>query len=346
MKETILVTGASGFIGAHLIRLLREQKKQIRAFILPGDSIPAWKEPFQKNLRFGHKDYPIIKPNENFEIHYGDIRNQDDVSRVVKGCDWVFHLAAISHLWVKNPNLYDEVNVEGTRNICDAAQKHGVKKLIYTSSAETIDRHKGGSIADECFRLSEKQAWGPYTKSKIRAEQIVSDYIKKELFAVITHPTVPIGPGDRSPTPPGGMIQMILNKKIKYYYQTGLNLVHVVDVAKGHLLAAQRGRSGEHYILGGTNLSFTDLFSKIKSLTGLPIPKNTISYRTAYLASCFMELWSNWVTHRRPVSTREGIRSAKIPFYFTSEKTKRALGYNPSQIDRALKDVMRYFSKT
>jgi len=248
----VLVTGAGGFIGSHLINLLSEQQISVRAFILPN-----------KNLK---------QKRSSVEVVHGDIRDAKAVDQAVQGCDKIYHLAAYCNLWSRDHHVYQDVNVGGTKNICGAAKKHGVTKFVYTSTCETMNSPPRKKMADEQdWSLSGRNV-GPYAKSKRMAEKIVTDYQNEGRHAVIVHPTLPVGPGDDKPSPVGEMIQLFLRRKMKMYYPTGFNFVNVKDVAYGHYLAGEKGLSGEHYILGGQNLSFEAFLQKLEVFTDIPAP--------------------------------------------------------------------------
>lgn len=325
--KRVLVTGANGFIGAHLIRHLSEKKVSVRAFILPKTHL---------------KKESLVK-NSPVEVFHGDIRDATSVSKAVKGCHKIFHLAAYCNLWANDRKIYEEVNAGGTQNICRAAETHGVSKLIYTSTCETIKSLDHKKLADERDWSLDGVKVGPYAISKCHGERAVMEYNLKGNHAVVVHPTLPLGPGDATPTPVGEMIQLFLRRKLSMYYPTGFNFVDVKDVAHGHYLAGEKGLSGEHYILGGQNLIFQTFLKKLESITNIPAPKKTINYPIAYAAAACMELFADWISHKKPMATREGLRAAKYPFYFSSAKSKMELGYNPGRIERALADEVDYY---
>lgn len=322
-----LITGANGFIGSHLTRELLSQGIPVRAFIFPHTKM----------------DEDLSKKGSDIEISYGDIRDSSEVTKAVKGCDHIYHLAAYCHLWARKRKIYHEVNVEGTQNICRAAEKNGIQKMVFTSSCETIGGVYRKKMADESDWGLDENSFGPYASSKKLAEQVVHDYIQRGHHAVIVHPTLPLGPGDTAPTPVGHMIQNFLRGKLRYYYATGFNFVDVRDVARGHILAIQRGLSSEHYILGSQNISLESFFEKLKSFTSLPYPRGTVSYPMAYMGAGLMEFFSRMITHKKSLATREGLRASKRPFYFSSAKAKTELGYHPHGIGEALKEEVEYY---
>lgn len=328
MGKTIAITGASGFIGSHLLHLLLQKNYKIKVLLLENDSL---KNPFKAHTK--------LKKHHHIEIIKGDIKNQKDTDKLVKDCQVVFHLAALSSLWLPQKNDYFYVNVEGTRNICNSSSKFGVEKLIYTSSSETIFNQ--GSLSNESKVLPENKARGPYSLSKIRAEKLIFNYAKKN-WACIVHPTLPIGPGDHLPTPVGEMIQIFLKTNQSFYYETGFNFVDVRDVALGHLLAMEKGRCGERYILGGSNLSMKNFLKKLEQISGKPMPQKTIPYFVSYVATCAMEMWSK-ISKKPPLSSLEGLKSVKEPFYMDLRKSKSELKYRPQKIDEALKMAVSYF---
>lgn len=324
----VLVTGASGFIGSHLIHKLTQQGFSVRAFILPETQ----------------KNFPLTE-NQKVETYFGDIRDYDGVFKAMQDCDYVFHLAAHCDLWASDRRIYKDINVSGTKNICKAAEKRGIKKLVFTSSCETLAGYQQKNSVNKTEEHFEREPLGPYAHSKLMAEKEVYKYIQKGHHSVIVHPTLPLGPNDWAPSPVGQLIRLFLKRKIKFYYPTGFNFVDVRDVATGLILAAIKGKSGEHYVFGGQNFTLKDFFEKLQNLSNIPAPKRSIKYSLAYITAALMELFADWISHKKPMATREGVKAARQPLYFSSAKANRELGYEPRDIDEALKEEVAFYLK-
>jgi len=239
------VTGASGFIGSRIIRKLLKKGHKIKVLVRKTSSL--------ENLA----GLPV-------EIVYGDLRDYESLKTAIRGCDLLFHVAADYRLWVPDPKEIYQTNVDGTVNIMRAALNEGIKKIVYTSSVATLGLNPDGSPADENTPVTIKDMIGHYKKSKFIAEEKVRNMIEKDgLPAIIVNPSTPIGPGDIKPTPTGRMIIEAASGRMPAYVDTGLNIVHVDDVATGHILAFEKGRIGERYILGGENMTLKEILEEI-----------------------------------------------------------------------------------
>ena len=278
------------------------------------------------------------------EIVIGDLRDKDSLARAVEGCEIVFHVAADYRLWARDPDELYRSNVEGTENLLSAASQAGVSRVVYTSTVGTIAfPENGGEGTEESFpdphRLS-----GHYKRSKFQAEQVALRYAGEGFPVVIVNPTAPVGEGDRKPTDTGKIILDFLQRKMPAYIDTGLNLVDVHDVDAGHLLALERGRVGERYILGGRNMSLREILQALSSLTGIPAPRLRLPYAVAYCAgavdTCLARL-----TGSPPRIPLEGVRMARYKMYVSSAKAARELGYQPGPVEPALERAIRWFRR-
>ncbi|MGH6818391.1 MAG: hopanoid-associated sugar epimerase [Methylovirgula sp.] len=320
----ILVTGAAGFVGSAVARALTAAGFRVRALVRPTSP--------RANL-----------VGLDVEIAEGDMRDPGAVARAMAGARFVMHVAADYRLWAPDPNDILRANCDGTRIMMQAALKAGVERVVYTSSVATLAVSKSGESVDETNPLRVEDAIGAYKKSKILAEQIVTAMIGGErLPAVIVHPSTPIGPRDIKPTPTGRMIVEAARGRMPGYVDTGLNLVHVDDVADGHIAALQYGRIGEHYILGGENVSLAAMLANIAALSGRRAPRirvpRAILYPLAFLAEARARR-----TGREPFLTRDGLRMSEYRMFFSSAKAERELGYRARPYTQALADALTWF---
>ncbi len=319
---TAFVTGATGFIGAHVARTLIAAGWRVRGLKRRGS-------PHSADL--GDIDW-----------REGDIRSLDQVSSSMSGCDAVFHIAADYRLWARNPGEIYESNVTGTGNVFQAALTHKIQKVVYTSSVGALGLTSDGSPADEAVPVSLGDMVGHYKRSKFLAERKADEYIERGLPIVIVNPSTPVGPGDRKPTPTGKIIVDFLNGKMPAYLNTGLNLVHVKDVAAGHVLAFDRGRVGEKYILGNTDLTLAEIFRRLEVISGVKAPRVRLPYRPVlFLAYIFKGLSA--LTGREPLIPFEGVKMARRTMFFDSSKAVRELGLPQTPVDVALSEAVRWF---
>jgi dihydroflavonol-4-reductase len=264
------------------------------------------------------------------------------LGRAVAGCRYLFHVAADYRLWVPDPAAMFRANVDGTRELMLAALGAGVERIVYTSSVATLGLIKDG-IADEAAPSGEADMIGPYKRSKFLAEQVVSELVAgRGLPAVIVNPSTPVGPGDLKPTPTGRIVVEAAKGKMPGYVDTGLNIVHVDDVAAGQLLAAERGRVGERYILGGDNLSLVDILGEVARAVGRRPPALKIPYAVVLPIAAGAEMMAR-ITGREPFTTLDGVRMSRKKMYFSSAKAMRELGYAPRPAKDAIADAIVWF---
>jgi len=333
MSKTAFLTGVSGFVGANLARLLLERGYRVRALIRPTSE----------------KRYLPVNPA--FETVVGDLRDPSSFAAALKGCEEVYHVAADYRFWaLDSTELYDS-NVRGTRNFLTAAGNAGVKKIIYTSTVGTIGLSRQPQPCDEETAQDPGQLTSHYKRSKLEAEKVALEFAQKGLPIVIVNPSTPIGAWDQKPTPTGKIIVDFVNGKMPAYVDTGLNFVDVRDVAEGHLLAAQKGRIGERYILGGRNLpmiDFLDLIAKMASeigIEGCPKqgPRIRIPYRLAWLTGAVSTAWANHVTRREPAVALEAVKMSQRYLFFDSSKASRELGIPQTPIEKPIRDALQWF---
>jgi dihydroflavonol-4-reductase len=319
-----LVTGATGFVGAAVVRaLLREEGLQVRVL--------ARRNSNRRNVA-------VL----DVEIVEGSLEDAGSLAKAVTGCRYLFHVAADYRLWVPNPAAMFRANVDGTRDLMLAALDAGVERIVYTSSVATLGLVKDG-IADETTPSSEAEMIGPYKRSKFVAEQMVHGLVAlRGLPAVVVNPSTPIGPGDVKPTPTGRIIVEAAKGKMPGYVDTGLNVVHVDDVAAGELLAAERGIVGERYILGGKNLSLAEILGQVARATGRRPPMLKIPYAMVLPIAAGAELMAR-ATGREPFTTLDGVRMSRKKMYFSSAKALRELGYVPRPAQEAIADAIAWF---
>ena len=318
-----LVTGAAGFVGSHLTRLLIERGKTVRVLIRSTTPLASIEK------------LPC-------ECVYADLRDAPSVHKALKGVDHVFHVAADYRLWAKNPNEIYENNVTGTRNLVHAARLAGVDRFIYTSTVGTIAVPRGAQLPNEQTRATIGEMIGHYKKSKLLAEEEVLQAAAAGFPAVIVNPTTPLGPGDWKPTPTGRIIVDFLKGRMPAYVDTGFNVVPVEDVAEGHLLAAERGRVGERYILGGPNMTLKELLDALAAVTGRIAPRIRLPYTFA-LAAAYAESAVCRLTGREPRIPLEGVRMARHKMFVDSSRAARELGFHPGGIEAALDRAAHWY---
>lgn len=270
--------------------------------------------------------------------------DKNAVFHAARDARYVFHVAADYRLWAPDPEEIMRANLEGTRVVMETARAAGAERIVYTSSVATLKLREDGSPADETTPLSEKEGIGAYKRSKIAAERLVERMIGNGLPAIIVNPSTPIGPRDLRPTPTGRMIVEAASGHMPAFVDTGLNLVHVDDVAAGHLAALRHGRIGERYILGGVNMTLAELLGRIAHLTGRPAPRLRLPRALIYPLAFGAEAIAR-VTKREPFVTLDGLRMAKHRMYFTSAKSERDLGYKARHVEEGLRDAIDWFRK-
>lgn len=321
----VLVTGATGFIGSHVARLLVEQGNRVRALIRCTSRIDRLK-------------------SLNCEPVLGDLTAPESLRAAVRGCEALFHVAADYRLWARDPQELYRTNVEGTRNLLCAAQEEGIRKIVYTSSVGVLGIPLDGSPGNEETPVSLNDMVGHYKRSKFLAEEEVRRLVREEgLPVVIVNPSTPVGEGDIKPTPTGKMIVDFLNRRMPAYVLTGLNLIDVRDVAQGHLLALERGTPGERYILGNANLTLRDILALLGEITGLKPPRRRMPYSLAYAAGWVDTWFFGHLLGREPHIPLEGVKMAGKYMYFDSSKAVRELGLPQSPVREALARAVEWF---
>jgi dihydroflavonol-4-reductase len=320
----VFLTGATGFLGSHVARVLAEQGADLRLLVRPTSNL--------KNLE-GLKAETVI----------GDLRDPASLEKAMAGCDTVFHVAADYRLWVTDPNEMYRSNVEGTRTVLEAARKNGVRAVIYTSSVATIGFTSNGHPANEDSPVSLAGMIGHYKRSKFMAEQIALGAGRGGMRVVSVNPTTPIGEQDIKPTPTGRIVVDFLKGKFPAYVETGLNLVDVRECARGHIAALEKGKSGERYILGGENLTLKQVLDKLSDITGLPSPTVKLPYFVAYLAGAVDETVTGRILGREPRATVETVRMGKKKMWASSDKAERELGWKIMPPDNALRRAVEWF---
>jgi dihydroflavonol-4-reductase len=324
-----LVTGASGFIGANLVHELVARGHRVRALVRPNSDLRGLQG----------TDYEPIR---------GDVGDRASLARALKGTEWCFHLAASYHLWLPDYAPMYAANVEGTRNVIEAAVSAGCSRIVYTSTVGCIGLPKAvdGKVTptDETTPVSEAQMSNHYKRSKWQAECVARELAAKGAPLVIVNPSAPIGPRDVKPTPTGQVIVDFLNRQMPAYLDTGLNWVHVRDVAAGHILAAEKGRVGERYILGSAegNWTLKEAFALLEQLTGVPAPKFQVPYSIALLAAYADEALAR-MTGKPPKAPLAGVRMARYKMFFDPAKAIRELGLPQIPPRQALADAVQWF---
>jgi dihydroflavonol-4-reductase len=321
---TVLVTGATGFVGSAVARALLARGDQVRVLARPGSD--------RRNLA-----------ELEVEVVSGDLDDPGSLAPAVAGCKALYHVAADYRLWVPKPDRIYRTNVDGTRALMRAAAEAGVARIVYTSSVATLGHRGDGGPADEATPVTLEDMIGHYKRSKFLAEAEVRRLVDEDgLPAVTVNPSTPVGPRDIKPTPTGRMIVAAAAGKMPAYVDTGLNIVHVDDVAAGHLLAFERGRIGERYVLGGEDLSLKRILGDIAALVGRPPPRLKLSPAVVMPIAAVAELWAR-VSGREPMTTRDAVRMSRKTMYFSSDKAKRELGYAPGPAAQALKSAVAWF---
>jgi dihydroflavonol-4-reductase len=279
------------------------------------------------------------------EVAQGDLRAPGSLAAAIEGCSRLFHVAADYRLWVPDPEAMYAVNVQGTRDLLAAAAEAGVEKVVYTSTVGALGNPGDGAPGTEETPVSLADMVGHYKRSKFLAEQEVLEYARQGLPVVLVHPSAPVGPWDSRPTPTGQIIVDYLKGRMPAYLETGLNLVHVRDVAKGHLLAEEKGRVGEKYILGNQNLSLSEIFGMLAHITGIPAPRVRLPYWPILALSYLDEWFATHISGKPPRMPVAGVRMAKKFMYFDSSKAVRELGLPQTPVGQALKEALAWFQE-
>jgi dihydroflavonol-4-reductase len=318
------VTGATGFLGSHVAHQLHSRGAELRLLTRPSSRID--------NIA----DLPAERVT-------GDLRDVDSLKRGMDGCEFVFHVAADYRLWAVDGQELYQSNVEGTRNILKAARDSRVRRVVYTSSVATMGFGNNGRVTDENTPVALSNMIGDYKRSKFLAEQLVLDAARGGQDVVMVNPTTPIGERDIKPTPTGRIVVDFLKRKFPAYVDTGLNLVDVRDCAEGHLLAMEKARPGERYILGGENLTLKQILDKLAAITTLPSPSIRLPYAVAYATGVVDTLVTGKMRNREPRVTLDSVRMGRKKMFVSSAKAERELGWNPGPVDGALRRAVEWF---
>ncbi len=318
MKPT-LVTGASGFIGWHVARLLLARGERVRALVRASS----------------------VLPDLDVERVTGDLRDPESLARAATGCGVVYHVAADYRLWSKNPSDLYQSNVDGTRNILTAARETGAERFIYTSTVGCIGIPSGG-LGNETTPVSLHSMAGTYKRSKFMAEEVALEFARSGFPVVIVNPTAPMGDHDFKPTPTGQIIVDFMRGAMPAYIDTGLNVVHVDDVAQGHLLACEHGGVGERYILGAENMTLGQILHMLADLTGQKAPSIQIPYALAYAAGLITTAWAQ-ISGVAPRAPLEAVKMARQKMWVTHAKAASKLGFTPRPARAALADAVKWF---
>lgn len=322
---TSLVTGASGFVGSHVARMLVKRGEQVHVFVRA-----------QSNLR-ALEGLPVNKV-------YGDLRNRGSLHAAMQGVDRVFHVAADYRLGASNPQEIYDANVDGTRNLLEAAAQAGVKRVVFTSSVATIAVERDGAMPSETTEARLDEMIGHYKRSKFLAEQEALQAARKGAPVVVVNPTTPVGPGDWKPTPTGRIIVDFLNGRMPAYVETGLNWVPVEDVAEGHWIAVERGRAGERYILGGRNLLLKEVLDTLARVSGRPSPRVRLPHSVA-MAAGYADQFFSRVLNRQPRIPLEGVRMARHKMFVDCSKAAEELGFKAGSVEEALERAVIWYGQ-
>jgi dihydroflavonol-4-reductase len=320
----VFVTGATGFVGSHVARVLAEQGADLR-LLVRAQSNPG-------NIK-GLKAERVV----------GDLRDPSSLDKAISGCDAVFHVAADYRLWIRDPDQMYRANVGGTRAVLEAARKNHVRRVVYTSSVATMGFTVNGHPADEQSPVSLDDMIGHYKRSKYMAEQVALQAGSSGMDVVVVNPTTPVGEQDIKPTPTGRIIVDFLKKKFPAYVDTGLNLVDASECARGHVAAYEKGRSGERYILGGENLTLKEILDKLGSITGLPSPSIKVPYVLALATGVVDELFTGRIMRREPRATIDAVRMGRKKMFVSSAKAEHELGWRAVPVDDALRRAADWF---
>jgi dihydroflavonol-4-reductase len=318
-----LVTGGNGFVGCHVVRALLARGDDVRVLARENADLSAL------------IGLPV-------EIVRGDLRYFDSIERAVNGCNEVYHVGADYRLWLTDPAPMYATNVDGTEHVIRAATGAGVSRIVYTSTVGALGIPHGG-VGREDTPSSLATMPGHYKRSKYMAEQAALEAARAGAPVVIVNPSTPIGALDFKPTPTGRIIVDFLNRRMPAYVETGLNIVDVEDVARGHLLAAERGRIGEKYILGGENLTLKEFLGRLAAISGMPAPKMRIPYAVAFGYALGAEAFARTVTRRAPGASLTEVRMARKRMFFDSSKARAELRYSPGPIDVAIAAAIEFF---
>jgi dihydroflavonol-4-reductase len=320
----VFLTGATGFLGAHVARVLAARGAQLRVLVRPTSDL--------RNLQDVAADQV-----------QGDLRDPASIERAMAGCDTVFHVAADYRLWVRNPDEMYKSNVEGTRALLSAARKNKIERVVYTSSVATMGFSSNGTQADEDSPVHLADMVGHYKRSKFMAEQVALEAGRNGQHVVVVNPSTPVGEMDVKPTPTGRIVLDFLKRKFPAYVDTGLNLVDATECAAGHVMALEKGKTGQRYILGGENLTLKQILDRLAAITGLPSPTVEVPHFVALGAAVVDEMWTGRVMGREPRATIDAVRMGRKKMFVSSSKAERELGWQIVAVDNALRRAADWF---
>jgi dihydroflavonol-4-reductase len=320
----VFLTGATGFVGSHVARVLVAQGADLRLLVRSGSDL--------RNIQELQSERVV-----------GDLRDAASLKKAVAGCEVVFHVAADYRLWVRDPVQMYRSNVEGTKAILEAARESKVRRVVYTSSVATMGFQSNGHLASEDSPVSLANMIGPYKRSKFMAEEIAIQAGKSGMDVVVVNPTTPVGERDLKPTPTGRIVVDFLKKKFPAYVDTGLNLVDVAECARGHVAALEKGKTGERYILGGENLTLKQILDKLAAITGLPSPKIRVPYAVALATGVVDQVFTGYIRRREPRATIDAVRMGRKKMFVSSGKAERDLGWRTLPVDGGLRRAVEWF---
>jgi dihydroflavonol-4-reductase len=318
------VTGATGFVGSHVARALAEQGADLRLLVRPTSPTA--------NIEGLRGDRVV-----------GDLCDLESLKSAMAGCDVVFHVAADYRLWARDPREMYRSNVEGTRNVIQAAQLASVRRVVYTSSVSTMGFTRNGHLAHEDSPVNLREMIGHYKKSKFQAESLALEAGRNGAAVIVVNPTTPVGERDIKPTPTGRIIVDFLKRKFPAYVDTGLNLVDVKECARGHLTAMEKGKPGERYVLGGENLSLKQILDMLAAITGLPSPRVKLPYALALATGVVDTAIRGVLLRREPRVTIDAVRMGRKKMFVSSAKAERELGWQIVPVDSALRRAVEWF---
>ncbi len=324
---TVLVTGGTGFVGSAVVRALVAEGERPRCLVRRGSD--------RRNLE-----------GLGVDMVEGDLTDTASLDAALQSCDGLFHVAADYRIWVPDTQVMERVNVVGTRNLMEAALRRGVRRVVYTSSVAVLGKSGGDVPADEETPVSLGDMIGPYKRSKFLAEGEVRRLQRDEgLPVVIVNPSTPMGPHDVKPTPTGRLVVAAARGRMPAFVDTGLNVVHVDDVAIGHLLAFEKGEVGQRYILGGEDLSLADILASVARLRHRRPPRLRLPRRLLFPLALAAETWARTTGGREPLLTLDGLRMAAKPMYFSHRKAEQQFGYRPRKAQLAVSDAVKWFER-
>lgn len=318
--KAALVTGATGFLGWHVARRLLDRGYPVRLLV---------------------RDPARVRELGGADVWIGDLRDPDSLRRAATGCGLVYHVAADYRLWARHSREMYESNVAGTRNMLEAAREAGVERCVYTSTVGCIGIPPGG-VGDETQPVSLEEIKGAYKRSKFLAERVALEFAGAGFPVVIVNPTAPVGDHDAKPTPTGRIVTDYLRRRMPAYLDTGLNLVDAGDTAEGHLLACEKGRIGERYILGSENLTLRQIFERLERISGIAAPRVRIPYALAYAAGLATTGWAR-VAGSEPRAPLDGVKMARKKMWVTHRKASEELGFTPGPAEIGLRRAVDWF---